>query len=1125
MNTCVEGRAGSPVPSCVSAMSDRSKEEPLSFGKEPRPSHKEGQNYRSVSPVPSCVSAMSDRSKEEPLSFGKEPRPSHKEGLNYRSVSPVPSCVSAMSDRSKEEPLSFRKEPRPSHKKDRVGVSVDQQVSRCTLAQDDFKDLCSSCQQSNTLDSSCSQCGCRSRTGPWAPAFDFGLQEVLDEHKCSLKSRCESVTEGADERESKTCLKRIFTELFITERQSEEINPQHEVWQLEATFQTRIFDDTPIKCSDIFKALTDQQGNIRVVLTNGVAGVGKTFSVHKFALDWAEGSENQDVGLLCLLSFRELNLIRDRPYSLLKLLHDFHPTLQKMTAGKLAICKCLFIFDGLDESALSLDFVDNQVVEDVEQTASVSVLLTNLIRGNLLPSALVWITTRPAAANRISRTCVDRVTEVRGFTDVHKEMYFRKRFGDKEPAGTIISHIRAARSLYIMCQIPVFCWITATVLEHMLTSEQREELPKTLTDMYSYFLQIQIRRMKNKYRPMGSPELQEADRDLLLKLGRLAFEHLQKGRIMFYQRDLEECGLNVTDASVYSGICTAIFKRESVIFENTVYCFVHLSVQEFLAAVYMFHCTVEQKTEILENFLGEEFEPWDPRRNTKVSVFSLTEVLRRTTIKSLESKSGHLDLFVRFLYGLCLESNQRVLLGLAGQTQNSPEIFETIIQELKKTEAYLCSPDRSVNMVHCLTEMNDQSVHADIQRFLKSKQKSKKINSEIHCSALAYALQMSEEILDEFNPKRYTTTEEGQRRLIPAVRKCRKALLRGLRLSETHCEVVATALKSHPSYLRGLTMDLNQIKDSGVKMLCSGLESQNCRLESLSLHDCKFTGIGCSYLASALSSNPFYLRELNLIHNKLQDSGVQELCRYLQLPHCQLQTLLMRICSLSELSCSALASALRSNPSHLRTLDLGSNELQDSGVQELCGYLQSPDCRLETLGLNSCRLSELSCSALASALRSNPSHLRTLDLGSNELQDSGVQELCGYLQSPDCRLETLGLEECSLSEISCSSLASALDSNPSHLKKLNLDANPLQDLGVKELCGFVQSPECRLETLKLNSCSLSEVSCSSLATALKSNPSYLRMLLLGGNNLQESAVKTLSELRESPDYRLETLKL
>ncbi|XP_029933220.1 protein NLRC3-like [Myripristis murdjan] len=739
--------------------------------------------------------------------------------------------------------------------------------------------------------------------------------EVLDEHKISLRRRCEFVTEGTAAAGSGTPLNRIYTELYITQGRREEVNTQHEVWQLETTSKMETLSDTPIKCQDIFKPLPGQDTHIRVVVTQGVAGIGKTFSVQKFTLDWAEGLENQHVSLVVLLSFRELNLIKDERYSLLQLLCVFHPTLQTVTAEKLAVCEVVFIFDGLDESRFSLDFQNNEVVSNVTQTSSVDVLLTNLIEGNLLPSALLWITSRPAAAIQIPPTCVDRVTEVRGFTDLQKEEYFRRRSSDENLCRRIISHIKASRSLHIMCHIPVFCWITATVLEHMLTRNQRGGLPKSLTEMYSHFLRVQTQRKKHKYDERHDRRRQRTDRKVLLKLGRLAFAHLEKGNLMFYQEDLEECGLDVTEASVYSGVCTEIFKTECVLLQRKVYCFVHLSIQEFLAAVYIFHCYNNSNTEVLARFMRthkNQFGDSEPSldffldrvmRTHKYSFGdnepSLDIFLKTVMSQALQSKNGHLDLFVRFLHGLSLESNQkllggllgsnqRCLGGLPGQTDSRPEDIQRAINNLKEMNTNSVSPDRSINIFHCLMEMNDLSVHQDIQEFLKSENRSGKKLSEIQCSALAYMLQMSEEALDELDLKAYNTSAEGRKRLIPAVRNCRKARLSGCRLSRSSCASLASALKSNP-HLTELDLSENQLEDSGVELLSAGLESPNCRLKTLRLKYCSLTESCCASLALALMSNP-HLTELDLSDNPLQDSGVELLSTLVESPHCSLKT-------------------------------------------------------------------------------------------------------------------------------------------------------------------------------------------------------------------------------------------
>ncbi|CAI5694739.1 unnamed protein product [Oreochromis niloticus] len=842
----------------------------------------------------SCVSVRSDRSKEHPLNFSNEPAATIVE----QERAEVSTGQSAQQHQTHLDSVVMRLE-------DNITMFVKNELKKIQklLSPDHPETLKSQMEDEEMFEGEDEdeRKSCREAFLKITLHFLRRLKqhEMADhlktkifaplckrELKAQLKKKFQCVFEGIAKAGSPTLLNQIYTELHITEGGTAEVNDEHEVRQIETASRKPDRAETTIRQEDIFKVSPGRDEPIRTVLTKGVAGIGKTVLTQKYSLDWAEDKANQDIQFIFPFTFRELNVLKEKKFSLVELVYHFFNQTNQSGICRLEDFQVVFILDGLDECRLNLDFNKTKILTETRKSTSLDELLTNLIRGNLLPSARLWITTRPAAANQIPPQCVDMVTEVRGFTDPQKEEYFRKRFRDEEQASRIISHIKKARSLHIMCHIPVFCWITATVLEDVLETREGGQLPKTLTEMYIHFLVVQAKVKRIKYDggaetdPHWSPE----SRKMIESLGKLAFDQLQKGNLIFYEPDLTECGIDIRAASVYSGVFTQIFKEEKQLYQNKVFCFVHLSVQEFLAALHVHLTFINSGLNLLEE--QQTTSMW-PKLSDKPKLQSFHQC---AVDKALQSPNGHLDLFLRFLLGL--KTNQTRLQGLMTQTGSSAQTNQEAVQYIKEKLSENLSAEKSISLFHCLNELNDRSLLEEIQQSLRSGRLSTDKLSPAQWSALVFILLSSEKDLDEFNLQKYSASEEALLRLLPVVKVCKKALLRDCGLSKISCDYLAAALKSNPSHLRQLDLSYNNnLQDSGVKHLCGFLESPGCGLETLRLGNCGLTKISCDYLAAALKSNPSHLRELDLLGNNLKDPDVKHLSALKQSPDYRLETL------------------------------------------------------------------------------------------------------------------------------------------------------------------------------------------------------------------------------------------
>ncbi|KAM9450684.1 NLR family CARD domain-containing protein 3 [Clarias gariepinus] len=500
--------------------------------------------------------------------------------------------------------------------------------------------------------------------------------------KKTLKRKYEYVYEGQSQQEQEILFANVCTDIYITDGGNAAVNSEHEFRQIQDLQEDSRSKKSPLSFTDIFDPEVVEKRHIRTVITKGSPGTGKSFLVQRFILDWVEGRSHQDINFLLPLPFKELNQVTEETIGFMDLICRLYPEMKEVDNLECDGCQVLFICDGFDEYATPIDFRNIAYWCDHNEPAKMNVLIANLIRGNLLYSAYVWVTTRPVAINLIPAECIHQLLEVRGFANEQKEAYFRKTIPNKELAERVVAHIKSCKTLYIMCHLPLFCWVVRRYLERNL---QNGELPKALTYFYTNLLLVHMK--------MRGQEL--LSKDFYMKLGMMAFQLLEKGVFKIEKEHWKEYGLVAEDAVVSAGLCMQFYREKFMMYQEKVDCFVHPTMQEYLAALYVFLCFKNQKKNVLVE--SQKFKFFQG------SKMDLTDLHKSAVDKALQAQNGNYDLFLRFLLGMSVETNQRQLsFLLPSSTGSDQHALEETARYITKIKVH---PDRRENLQRCIDEL------------------------------------------------------------------------------------------------------------------------------------------------------------------------------------------------------------------------------------------------------------------------------------------------------------------------------------------------------------------------------------------------------------------------------------
>ncbi|XP_039516275.1 NLR family CARD domain-containing protein 3 [Pimephales promelas] len=476
------------------------------------------------------------------------------------------------------------------------------------------------------------------------------------------------------------------------------INPENEVQRIPYTIE-----ETAIRAADIFRPLPSDHKPIRTVMMTGIPACGVTVAVNKFLIDWMEEKNNQDFQLVFPMPAKELHLEKGRDLSFLETLSNYFAEAEEIGFLEKEDCLSLFIIDGIEVCRHKLDFENNEIVTSARQKAPLDAILTSLIKGTLLPNACVWLTSHVSAAYKIPSNLIDRFVELRGFTDEAKKEYFTKRTTEPELGIKVYNHMKRSKALEIICHLPLFSWMVAFIFERAFRDPDYGKHPPGITAFYSQYIVVQMNRAFEKFRGCNveDQKWRDVDKTFLEMMGKMAYRMILEGRDWFKVADLKNVSLTYEDLRSREELTTEV-KRASEDVETWVFKFVHVTIQEYMAAMYVY---VAFRKHAKNVFISSQMS-W--LQGTASKDRPMIEMYRPAIDRMLASPNGHLDMFLRFLIGLVTPGTEDNLRGyLLNHYHPKAKGTEEVVKYINKKMRENIHPDRHRNLELCLVELEE----------------------------------------------------------------------------------------------------------------------------------------------------------------------------------------------------------------------------------------------------------------------------------------------------------------------------------------------------------------------------------------------------------------------------------